>query len=238
MEALVSLFDKYVETFFVGFLLVAPVILIANGNSIANRFIETIIHFFGFESDSRNSQTLKVIIIFLTIFSSGLFFKSLTYLVFGSIHEKVIAYTECKYHTIKKDGNCKEFELSGKDYLLGLLSNEDKCREQNYLNHLSKQAKWFVLQRESYNSQIESIGRNITISQGFMFSAIVIVVVSLGRLVFSLRDKTDFLNMTICFLIGVAFYWLCLNTWWSLEEIYHMRIIVSEQFLDKENDQK
>lgn len=238
MEALVSLLDKYVETFFVGFLLVAPAFMIANANSKTHSFNKTIAGLFGLNSDHNNFYTLRLIVIFLVIFSSGLFFKSVTYLVFGTTHEKVIAYTECRINSVKDNSRCENFILSKEDFLLGLLSKIDRCREESYLNHLSKQAKWFILQRESYSSQIESIGRNITITQGFMFSAVMVILVSLIKLIFGFRNKAVALNMSIYLLCGVAFYLLCFKTWWALEERYHMRIIVSEQFLSKENDHK
>ena len=247
MEALASLLDKYVETFFVGFLVVMPGILIANGNITASRVGDDIALFFGLGSASKNAQTIKLIFFFLAIFSSGLFFKSITYWVFEGTHEKVVAYTECKYRSIKGDpsnpkkcdhNGCQKFEISVEDYWLDQLWNNsnNSCRIENYLNHLPKQARWFVLQRESYNAQIESIGRNITISQGFMFSALVAIFASLMKLVYILRDRTVILSTAIYILCGVAFYMLSFRTWWALEERYHMRIIVSEQFLSKNND--
>lgn len=276
MDALAALLDKYVETFFVGFLLVIPIILIANGRIPLRKYNEAISLFFELGSTHQNVQTIKISFVFLAIFSCGLFFKSITFWIFEDVHEKVIAYTECKPRIIDdmpdiaseckcKDSDYSQFELSRRDFFLGLLGNTNKtftdCRMKIYLSHLPKQAKWFINQPQSYRERVESLERNITVSQGLMFSSVMAIATSGLRLIEPLirlicltgifmfqllhiridqngeiktvKTVKTILQMLLYILCGTALYILSFRTWWALEERYHTRIYVAEQFVNK-----
>jgi hypothetical protein len=246
MEALATLFEKYVETFFIGFITAIPILMVLNGKNIAGKIYKVI----GLESTSNNLQAIKTMLFVFFIFSFGLFFKSMTYWIFEGEHKKVILYTECKYRSIKKnldkqkECDCLEgYEEYGFSFLPDLLSNDldnEKNRSCLYLDHLSKQTRWYIFGRESYNAQIESIGRNITISQGLVFSSLLLILVSLIKLIHALIARTikkkDVLKIGVYILCGIVLYGFSFRTWRALEERYHIRIYIAAQFLNKDKN--
>ncbi len=201
MEAFANLFDRYVETFFVGFLTIIPIAIFFK-DSVIKMLYEIIENVLEVETDdsskAKTGKPVKFSFVFITIFGLGLFFKSMTYWVFEDIHHKVIAFTEAKYTSSNNENKKYMFTIS--DYLfflpsevLGFIDTKFPIDDdinghamELYLQNLRKQEEWFILDQDSHKNQVENIGRNITIAQGVIFSSIFLFLLVTARFIYKL----------------------------------------------------
>lgn len=255
MDSLSGLLDKYVETFFVGFVTSVPFIWFLTSfdikiKDIFSNFLES----FGLEGTSNNAQALRIFSLIVCVFGMGLFFKSATYFIFENVHEKVVAHSECLINNpkvnkaqqnpvektdSKQDGDSQAVAIQNKnpcdmsqrelgDYFLFICNKSSEEFSDKFFNtHLPKQINWFVNQPDSYGKQIESIAKNITVAQGILISSLLGILASIWKIVVALYQRSfKYKQLGLLAMFGLL-YFLSFITWWTVEVRYHTRIAVA-----------